>query len=182
MNNFISSLIGALLGSGAVTAWLNHRYSQKLWLYTERSKILIDLSPLLSDVTTACFHTLLNQQLAMEGKGSIEITDGIFNKAVAELRRFAEFVKKNGALLETDGLADRLRTLGTKYEQMLGLAAPPQELINLSPVELLNRMETDTFPLLKEIEQTIQRMLSGGWPLIPRSWPRRARSPVSGHR
>lgn len=95
----------------------------------------------------------------MQSKGSLEIALSLYNNAEAELERFSGFVRKNAAVLESEGLADRLRTLAKKYREMLSLAPAPGELIGLSPLELIDRMKTDTTPLVKEIEQTIQKML-----------------------
>jgi hypothetical protein len=135
---------------------------KKQWIHSERSKVLVKLHPLLVLLDGECSRALVYMSWATKGQLPIDTAGAAFELANQKLTEFFAFLTENGALLGPE-LGEQLRTLAKKYQKILGVApydgAPSESESSLTVIEHFERMKSDTAPLLKEILETIQKML-----------------------
>jgi hypothetical protein len=173
-SNLWSGFIGALVGSGLVQAYLNHRFSQKLeqlkttlsrelfehqtkfaWFYTERAKTLVNLYSLL-----AAMHEAFVGLVRPMNDGSEELIKKTTAAALDAAVAFFGFWIKNLVFFDED-LIRKLEKLDDEYKKvwLLRKDAVSREAWLEACREGWKKLKKDLIPLLPEIQHKIKDML-----------------------
>jgi hypothetical protein len=187
-HNVLSSLIGAIAGSGLVgvilQSYLSHGFSEDLerlkttlsaelferqtrfaWLHNERSKCLVRLYRLLSTADKAFTDMLRPIQ-----QGGAESMKANIQNASKAANAFFDFYDRNRVFFDGE-LVQQLRRLEEEYRRVWATFVPHADLFPIGTewAEAWEKLGADVAPLRSQIEQKVQEMLGVGSSALTKS-------------